>query len=100
MPKSFDQLAAGAADGWSEDAKQVHAAASEVFEREMTVQSEFGLMLAAAREEQQMTQQALAAAAGVRQPEISRIENGQANPTLETLARLTAALGKRLTLTS
>ena len=43
-----------------------------------------------------MTQQQLAAASGIRQSEISRIESGHANPTLKTLSALARALGAEL----
>jgi DNA-binding XRE family transcriptional regulator len=99
MSKKFDDLAANAAADWSDDAKRVNKAAGEVFQREVTAQIELGRMLAAAREECHLTQTALAEATGVQQPEISRIENGQANPTLETITRLSTALGRRLELT-
>jgi transcriptional regulator with XRE-family HTH domain len=42
------------------------------------------------------TQYDLAEAANVRQALISQIENGAANPTLETLERLAAAFGAKL----
>lgn len=44
------------------------------------------------REARGMTQQALAEAAGMKQPRIAEIERGDANPRLETLARLAWAL--------
>lgn len=43
-----------------------------------------------------LTQQQLAAASGVRQSEISRIESGNANPTLRTISALARALGAEL----
>ena len=46
-----------------------------------------------------MTQQQLAAASGIRQSEISRIEGGNANPTLRTIGALAHALGAELRLT-
>ncbi|MBM3148084.1 MAG: helix-turn-helix transcriptional regulator [Actinobacteria bacterium] len=45
-----------------------------------------------------LTQEQLAAAADVRQSEISRIENGRGNPTVLTLARLADALGLEVSL--
>lgn len=54
--------------------------------------------LAAAREAVRMTQRQLAEACGVHQSEISRIERGQVSPTLDTVARLAAPLGVRLTI--
>ncbi len=45
-----------------------------------------------------MTQQELAAAAGLHQSVVSRIEQGVANPTVRTLSALARALDARLTL--
>lgn len=45
-----------------------------------------------------LTQQQLAAASGVAQADISRIERGQSNPTAETLEALAAPLGVTLDL--
>ena len=47
-----------------------------------------------------MTQEQVAAAAGLHQSVVSRIEQGVANPTARTLALLVRALDARLTLTS
>lgn len=43
-----------------------------------------------------MTQKELAKKTGIRQSNISRIENGSASPTIDTLARIAAGLGKQL----
>lgn len=43
-----------------------------------------------------MTQKDLAEKTGIRQSNISRIENGSASPTIDTLARIAAGLGKQL----
>lgn len=40
-----------------------------------------------------MTQKELAEKTGIRQSNISRIENGSASPTIDTLARIAAGLG-------
>ena len=48
------------------------------------------------RKKRKMTQKELAAAAGIDQSEISRIEKGAANPTLATLQTLVRALGAEL----
>jgi len=45
-----------------------------------------------------LTQQQLAAASGIAQADISRIERGQANPTTETLEALAVPLGVTLDL--
>jgi DNA-binding XRE family transcriptional regulator len=47
-----------------------------------------------------MTQQQLAAASGIRQSEIGRIERGHGNPTLKTISALARALGAELRLVS
>ena len=52
------------------------------------------------RQAKRMTQQQLAAASGIRQSEISRIESGHGNPTLKTISALARALGAELRLTS
>ena len=48
------------------------------------------------REEQQMSQQALADITGIDRADISKIENGNANPSLKTIKRVAAGLGKRV----
>lgn len=98
MATKFEALAADARNSWTDDAHQVHAAASDVFENEIRVQVLVGRQLAEARRDADMTQPALAAASGIDQAEISRIENGNANPTLETISRLATALGQTVRL--
>ena len=51
------------------------------------------------RRELHLTQQQVAAASGLHQSVVSRIEQGVANPTARTLAALARALDARLTLT-
>jgi len=51
----------------------------------------FGIELARFREERGLTQRALAERAGIKQPQLARIERGQI-PTVPTLARLAGAL--------
>lgn len=98
MARTFEALASEARKSWNDDARQVHDAASEVFGREIRMQVLVGRQLAEARRGAGMTQPALAAASGVDQAEISRIENGNANPTLETISRLATVLGQTLQL--
>ncbi len=45
-----------------------------------------------------MTQKELSAKSGITQADISRLENGNANPSLRTLRRLAAAMGMQLRL--
>lgn len=49
-----------------------------------------------ARETEGMTLADLSRATGMRPQNIQRIEKGEANPTVRTLARLASGLGKRL----
>jgi DNA-binding XRE family transcriptional regulator len=56
----------------------------------------FAAQLIALRRARSITQSELAAMTGVHQSEISRIERGAGNPTVQTLARLGNALGARL----
>lgn len=50
------------------------------------------------REEKELTQKQFAEITGIDQADISRLENGNANPSLKTLKRLAAGMGKRLKL--
>ena len=52
--------------------------------------------LIGARIERDLTQKQLAELSGIRQSNISRIENGTCSPTIATLQKLAAAMGKRL----
>ena len=49
-----------------------------------------------ARAESGLTQKELAARCGLKQNTISRLESGGSSPTLKTLQRLAAGMGKRL----
>jgi ribosome-binding protein aMBF1 (putative translation factor) len=50
----------------------------------------------AARVEQNLTQEELAQRTGIRQSNISRIENGNCSPTIATLQQLAKGIGKTL----
>ena len=52
-----------------------------------------------ARINSNMTQKELSAKSGVRQSNISRIENGTCSPTISTLQALAKGLGKKLVIT-
>ena len=52
----------------------------------------------AARIEQNLTQKDLAIKTGIRQSNISRIENGNCSPTVATLQQIAGGLGKTLTI--
>ncbi len=49
-----------------------------------------------ARRRKAITQSQLSELTGIAQADISRIENGNANPSIQTLQRLAAGLGMRL----
>lgn len=51
-----------------------------------------------ARLENNLTQTELAKKAGISQVMIARLESGNSNPTLETMSRVAAALGKEVKL--
>lgn len=53
-------------------------------------------ILLSARREQNLTQQELAKKSGVTQPDISRLENGRGNPSLQRLKALAKGLGMEL----
>ncbi len=50
----------------------------------------------ACREKLSLSQQGLADLTGIDRSDISRIENGNANPSLKTMKRIASGLGKRL----
>ena len=49
-----------------------------------------------ARTEKGLTQQKLSELTGISQADISRLEGGNANPSLHTIQRIAKALGKRV----
>jgi DNA-binding XRE family transcriptional regulator len=58
-------------------------------------ETEFAFQLARLREARRLTQRELADLAGIKQPQLARIERGQ-TPTLPTLKRLAQALKARI----
>lgn len=50
----------------------------------------------AARIDSGMTQKQLAEKTGIRQSNLSRIENGTSSPTVDTLSRIAAGMGRKL----
>ena len=49
-----------------------------------------------ARQELQLTQKKLEALSGIKQPMIAKIENGNVNPSLDSLLRLLISMGKTI----
>ena len=64
--------------------------------RQVEPSSSVGDVVIAARAKTGMTQKELAQITGVDQSDISRIERGSANPTVETLEKLASGLGGEL----
>ena len=95
---SHDELVSDAQKTWSSETWDIFRATRDMFIVEVNERLEFGKAFASAREARQLTQTALSQLSGVQQAEISRIENGVANPTSETLMRLADALELRLAL--
>lgn len=62
----------------------------------MQPEMEIKRALIQARSEQHLTQKELAKKTGIRQSNISRIENGTSSPTISTLQTLAAGMGKKL----
>lgn len=62
------------------------------------LEPEFALIRAIldARREKGITQKELSERTGIAQSDISKLENGNANPSVKTLERVATALGKRL----
>ena len=62
------------------------------------LEPEFALIRAIldARREKGITQKELSERTGIAQGDISKLENGNANPSVKTLKRVAAALGKKV----
>ena len=72
----------------------------EIREEYDALQPEYDIIQAMieARKSLNMTQKDLSAATGITQADISRIENGTRNPSLEMVKRLAVGMGMRLKL--
>ncbi|MDN5683791.1 helix-turn-helix domain-containing protein [Corynebacterium glyciniphilum] len=90
-----DRMAADRAS-WSESTREVHTAVSAAVKAEVEERTLLGSALAEARKDLKLSQSDVSEIVGVQQSEISRIERGVHNPTLDTLARLGEAVGLRL----
>ena len=72
---------------------------NEEFKKEYdALEPEFQIIKAMmkARNEKGITQKELSSITGITQADISKLENGTANPSIKTLQRLANALGKNL----
>ena len=70
--------------------------AATTIDEELKVEHEIIQSLVDARKTNGLTQKQLAEKTGITQSDISKLENGGANPSLRTLRRLAAALGMRV----
>lgn len=83
MSKSFDEYVEGVeADADADELEEINE-----FRQRFALARQLVLL----RKREGLTQKELAAKTGIDQAEISRLERGSSNPTLETLQRLAAA---------
>lgn len=79
---------------WDEEYDTQHFTPEEIVESDL--EAELIMALIDARESQGVSQRSLEGMSGIKQPAIARIEKGVNSPTVETLIRLLAPLGKKL----
>lgn len=79
---------------WDDDFDREHFMPEEIAESDMRV--ELITALVKARQEQGISQRQLEEMSGVKQPQIARMERGDANPQLDTLLKVLVPLGKTL----
>jgi DNA-binding XRE family transcriptional regulator len=93
MATKFNDYLAEARAKSTDDERELAAAFDAHYQAVYVQHFELGQQLTAQRTAAQLSQARLAELSGVPQPEISRIENGQGNPTRETLTKLGQPLG-------
>ena len=79
---------------WDEEFDREHFTPEEIAESDL--HAALITALVRARQEQGLSQRQLEEISGVKQPQIARMEKGDANPQLDTLLKVLAALGKTL----
>ena len=79
---------------WDEEFDKEHFTPEEIAESNMRVALITELIKA--RQEQGISQRQLEALSGVKQPQIARMERGDANPQLDTILKVLASLGNTL----
>ena len=79
---------------WDEDFDREHFTPKEIAESDL--HAALITALVHARQEQGLSQRQLEEISGVKQPQIARMEKGDANPQLDTLLKVLAAMGKTL----
>ena len=79
---------------WDEEFDREHFTPEEIAESDL--RAAFITALVEARQEKGISQRDLEALSGVKQPQIARMERGDANPQLDTMLKVLAAIGKTL----
>lgn len=79
---------------WDEEFDKEHFTPEEIAESDL--RAALISALVEARQEKGISQRELEALTGVKQPQIARMEKGDANPQIDTLLKVLAALGKTL----
>ncbi|MBQ6961601.1 MAG: helix-turn-helix transcriptional regulator [Clostridia bacterium] len=79
---------------WDDDFDREHFTPEEIAESDL--HAALITALIHARQEQGLSQRQLEEISGVKQPQIARMEKGNANPQLDTLLKVLAAMGKTL----
>lgn len=79
---------------WDDDFDREHFTPEEIAESDL--HAALITALVHARQEQGLSQRQLEEISGVKQPQIARMEKGDANPQLDTLLKVLAAMGKTL----
>jgi len=81
-----------------EELKDLALSDSETRKEYDALEPEYQLILALIelRSKQNLSQQEIADRTGINRSDISRIEHGNANPSLKTMKRIANALGKQL----
>ena len=79
---------------WDEEFDREHFTPEEIAESNLRVALITEMIKA--RQEQGLSQRELELLSGVKQPQIARMERGDANPQLDTLIKVLAAMGKTL----
>lgn len=79
---------------WDEEFDCEHFTPEEIAESDL--RAAFITALVEARREKGISQRDLETLSGVKQPQIARMERGDANPQLDTMLKVLAAMGKTL----
>ncbi|MBQ7568718.1 helix-turn-helix transcriptional regulator [bacterium] len=79
---------------WDEEFDKKHFTAEQI--EESNLQAALICALVEARKEKGLSQQDLEAITGIKQSQIARVERCNANPSIKTVIKLLAAVGKTL----